>query len=124
MDILEILNNNRTWPMIITGLTAKNFPTAVILPSSCPSESLAAENATWLKEIDEKSKNSKQIMLVIDQIDSIIEEKQEKFYGILKYKNINGINFPKNMQIVVTANDIEKVSKRIQSLCLIYKAEK
>ncbi len=124
MDILEVLNNNRTWPMIITGLTAKNFPTAVVLPSSCPSENLASENAIWLKEISEKSKSLKQFMLVIDKIDSISEEEQEKFYGLLKYKSINGINLPKNMQFILTASNIDKVSKRIQSLCLIYKAEK
>lgn len=121
--ILEILNNNRTWPIIITGMDAKNFPTSVVLSASCPSENLSGENATWLKEIFEKSKNPKPFLLVINKIDSTSEEEQQKFYEILKYKSTNGIKFPNNMQIVITADDIEKISTPIKSLCLIYKAE-
>lgn len=121
--ILEVLNNNRTWPIIITGMSAKNFPTAVVLPASCPSENLSGENANWLKEIDEKSKTPKQFLLVINKIDSISEEEQQKFCEILKYKSISGIKFPNNMQIVITADDVEKISTPIKSLCLIYKAE-
>ena len=63
------------------------------------------------------NKNVPQI--VIKDLDKIDEYDQEKFYEILKYKAISNIDLPKDCNIIVTSNDIKKVSANIISLCQV-----
>ena len=128
--LVKILKNNTKWPLIIEGVSSANFPTSIVLSANTPSSDLGViSDETGLKlpsfaqEILIKSKKSKKIILCINGLDEISQEEQEKFYGIIKYKGINGFKFPEGTQIIITAKNANKISKRIVKLALSFKVE-
>lgn len=128
--LVKILKDNTKWPLIIEGVTSKNFPTSIVIPASTPSSELgivAGETGlkypSWAMEIIIKAKKSKKVIVCIGGLDEISLEEQEKFYGMIKYKGVNGFKFPEGTQIIITAKNATKISKRISSLALSFKVE-
>ena len=129
-QLIDILKNNKKWPLIIESANKLKFPSAITIPANTPSENLgliASENGikypTWAMQIMTKAKKSNNIIICIDSLDEIPQEDQEKFFGMIKYKGVNGFKFPEGSQIVITAKDANNISKRISGLALIFKAE-
>lgn len=129
--LVKILKDNTQWPLIIEGVTSIDFPSSIIIPASAPSSELgivAGETGlkypSWVMEIMIKAKKSTKILVCIDNLDTIPTEDQEKFYGMIKYKGINGFKFPKDTQIIITTKNANKISRKISSLAIIFKMEK
>lgn len=128
--LVKILKDNAKWPLIIQGVSSKNFPTSIVIPSTLPSSELGIipgdtglKYPAWAMEILLKAKKSKQIIVCIGELDEISQEEQEKFYGMIKYKGVNGFKFPEGTQIVITAKNAKNISKRISSLAIVFKME-
>ena len=128
--LINIINNNTKWPLVLEGLSSKKFPKAVVVPADLPSSELGVisdetglKYPDWIKEIMDKSKQSKKVILCIDGLDTISQDSQEKFYGLMKYKGVNGFKFPEETQIIITVDDASKLSKKILDLALVYKVE-
>jgi len=128
--LVKILKDNTKWPLIIEGVSSANFPTSVVIPATTPSSELGIipsetglKLPSWAMEILLKVKKSKKIIVCIGGLDEISQEKQEKFYGMIKYKGVNGFKFPEGTQIIITAKNTKKISKRISSLALSFKVE-
>jgi len=125
--LLQILNNNQEWPLMIQGVSARNFPNAVVIPATIPSTELGLiptidgyQYPKWVMSILVKAKKAKRVLLCIDALDSIDKSEQEKFYGILKYKRLNGFKFPTGLQIIVTTKNCTDVSPKIARLLMAY----
>ena len=123
--IIEIIKLSKTAPVLAVGFAANLFENSTIIEANIPSKSLGiVSTATgvkmpnWLYGIM-KGKSSHQI--VINGIDSIEKENQEKFYELLKYKAISNIELPSDCNIIVTAKDLKNVSETILRLCLLVK---
>lgn len=128
--LVKILKDNTKWPLIIEGVSSANFPTSIVIPATTPSSELGVipgetglKLPTWAMEILLKAKKSKKIIVCIGGLDEISQEEQEKFYGMIKYKGVNGFKFPEGTQIIITAKNATKISKRISSLALSFKVE-
>lgn len=128
--LVKILKDNTKWPLIIEGVTSKNFPTSIVIPAITPSSELGIvasdtglKYPSWAMEIMIKSKKSKKVIVCIDGLDKISLEEQEKFYGMIKYKGVNGFKFPEGTQIIITTKNATKISKRISSLALSFNVE-
>ena len=126
--LVKILKNNTKWPLIIEGVSTSNFPMAIAISANIPSSELGIISSetglkfpTWAMEIMIKAKKSKEIIVCIDGLDKITPENQEKFYGLIKYKGVNGFKFPEETQIVIPVENAKNISKRISSLALFYK---
>ena len=126
-NLVEVLNNNKKWPVILKNVSETEIENAVIINSNISNSELAVlptENGTetpkWLKDLLVKSKLEEKVVLTIANIDKIDVSEQEKFYGLLKYKSLNGFDLPTNSQIVLTCSNIENVSEKIKSLCIIF----
>ena len=127
--LISIIENNKKNNILIMGMSGSKFIDAVIIPSTLPSEKLGigiSDNGeyiypNWTKELEEK-KCSEQTLLIIDGLDKISTTEQEKFYGLLKHKKINGYNFPENCHIICTSKskDKSKINEKILGLCIIY----
>ena len=128
--LVKILKDNTKWPLIIGGVSSANLPTSVVIPATTPSSELGVipsetglKLPSWAMEILLKAKKSKKIIVCIGGLDEISQEEQEKFYGMIKYKGVNGFKFPEGTQIIITAKNTKKISKRISSLALSFKVE-
>lgn len=128
--LVKFLKDNTKWPLIIEGVSSANFPTSIVIPATTPSSDLGIISSetglkypAWAMEIMIKAKKTKKIIVCIGGLDEISQEEQEKFYGMIKYKGVNGFKFPEGTQIVITAKNAKNISKRILSLALVYKVE-
>ena len=111
-------------PVLVTGIKKEYFKNAEILPANIASKDLGIVNTCkglkapkWFVRVMKDDIST----IVIDGIDSIDTESQEKFYELLKYKTISSIEFYKEIKIVVLYEDLKKVSPSILSLCQIMK---
>lgn len=128
--LVKILNDNTKWPLIIEGVSSSNFPTSIVIPATTPSSELGVipgetglKLPNWAVEILLKTKKSKKIIICIESLDEISQEEQEKFYGMIKYKGVNGFKFPEKTQIVITAKNAKNISTKISSLAIAFKVE-
>ena len=119
----EIVKLSKISPVIVCGLSCKIFDGAVTIEASIPSSKLGIVNTKngmkfpdWYLELKNNNKN----LLIINLIDTISDEEQEKFFELLKYKEITNTALPKNTKIIVMAKDIKNVSSSIKRLCVIY----
>lgn len=128
LKLKEILSNNKSWSIIIEGLDAKLIKDAVIINANINSQDLGIKidsNGYIYPKFISELENSKTKILIIDELDEISKEEQEKFYGLIKYKGINGYKFPKETQIIITTktNGLNKISQDILNLTLNFKLE-
>jgi len=128
VKLLKILKDNKDWPIIIEGVSVIDFSNSIVIPANIPSSQLGvipSENGykypSWLMELIINSKKNNNIQICIRGLDEISQDEQQKFYGLIKYKGINGYKFPEGAQIIIPVNNLEKISKRILSLSLVYK---
>ena len=126
--VITLLRNRQHWPLLVEGLTAKDLPTAVILPATIKETEMGIlpdvngfKYPKWIMTILIKAREKKEIILCLDGIDALPFDEQLKFYGLLKNKGLNAFNLPEQTQIVVTAKQLEKVAPKIKNLCLLVK---
>lgn len=121
--INKIQELSKTSPVLAVGIPLAMLGNSTIIEATIPSKNLGVVNTakglkapSWFFDII-KGNGSHQI--VINNIDSIDKESQEKFYELLKYKAISDIELPADCKIIVLANDPKKVSETILRLCLL-----
>lgn len=126
--VITLLRNRQHWPLLVEGLTANDLPTAVILPATIKETEMGIlpdvngfKYPKWIMTILIKARDKKEIILCLDGIDALPFDEQLKFYGLLKNKGLNAFTLPEQMQIVVTAKQLEKVAPKIKNLCLLVK---
>ncbi len=109
-------------PVLVDFISGEDLDDAIILPADINTKELNGHYngidfvpPKWFSKILNTG-NSR--ILVIDKIDSITKEEQTKFIELLKYRKISTFELPKNVIIVVTANEINKntINEEIFSL--------
>ena len=109
-------------PILVDFISGKDIKGAVVLPANVDVKELNGHYdgtdfmpPKWLSEI--LSTNAPSI-LVIDNIDSVSKEEQEKFIELLEYRKISTFNLPNNTVIIVTTKEVnnDKISEEIYSL--------
>ena len=80
-----VLENNKKWPLLLKNVMATQIANSVVIEANISNSELAVlpvENGTevpkWLKELQVKCKIEKNAVLVINNIDSVMLEEQEK----------------------------------------------
>lgn len=120
--IKGILKLSKTNPVLAEKIPADIFENAVVISGEISSKQLGIVQVEkglkapkWFAQLN---KTSGERLLVIDNIDAIKKEEQEKFYELLKYKQISGVDLPQGTSIIVLAQDIKNVSETILRLCI------
>ena len=124
----KFLKNNRKWPLLIEGVSSENFSSSVIIPASISSMELGIIPTSngqrfplWLEELIGLMKVSKRVFVCIDRLEYLNESEQEKFYSMIKYNGINGYKFPDGTQIIIPTKKLDRISKKLSDLAIIYK---
>ena len=124
LSLLENYIKTGVAPLLVEDIPSNSFSNSVVLKSNIDKSELNGhyENVefcppTWYKELLEKSK-SEHVILVIENINDISLEEQNKFIEILKYNKISTFELPKNCLIIVTCSDLnnKKISEEVYSL--------
>lgn len=120
----KVLNDNKRWPLIISGATTtavkiqfglvnKNKGTnCLVLAADMGEDEL--HRTPWLKNIENKN------CLIIDGLDQVSPEAQKKFISLLKDRRAAGGKVPAEMQIIIPVQSLNKVTPEIKSLSIIW----
>ena len=127
MDLLnkikEAIRLSKISPVLVVGIPSDLFGKSTIIEANIPPKDLGIVYTSSGLKMPEwffgiaKGKASHQI--VIDGIDLIDKEDQEKFYELLKYKAISDIDLPSDCTIIITAENLKNVSETILRLSLL-----
>jgi hypothetical protein len=111
-------------PVLVCGLKKESIKNAEFISATISSKELGIVNTSkgikapkWFVNVTKNAIDT----VVIDGIDTINAEEQEKFYELIKYKTISSVEFGKKIKVIVLYNDLSKVSATITSLCQIVK---
>lgn len=103
----QVLKDNKEWPLVIVNAKAGDFADATIIPSSIAANDLYT------------GFESKPLLL-IEELDNISEQEQEKFISLLKDRRMGSSKLPRDVQIIIPVKSKNSLSKKIQSLCLFW----
>ncbi len=121
---IDVYENAKIAPVLIKDIDKKILNEAVVIDSIIDSKDLGVVNTDkgikYPKCYDEIVKLDYRILIIKD-IDKIDEYEQEKFYELLKYKEISNFKLPKDLKIFVTYSNLDNVADSIISLCQIIK---
>lgn len=121
---IDVYENAKIAPVLIKDIDKKILNEAVVIDSIIDSKDLGVVNTDkgikYPKCYDEIVKLDYRILIIKD-IDKIEEYEQEKFYELLKYKEISNFKLPKDLKIFVTYSNLDNVADSIISLCQIIK---
>ena len=124
LNLLESYIKTGVAPLLIENIPSDLFSNSVVLKSNIDKSELNGHYEdiefcppTWYKELLEKSKLD-YVILVIENINDVLVEEQNKFIEILKYNKISTFTLPKNCLIIVTCSDLnnKKISEEVYSL--------
>lgn len=124
LSLLENYIKAGVSPLLVKDISSNLFSNSVVLKSTIDKSELNGhyENVEfcppiWYKELLEKNKSG-YVILVIENINEISIDEQNKFIEILKYNKISTFELPKNCLIIVTCSDLnnKKISEEVYSL--------
>lgn len=126
--INKILTDNASTPIIFIGANASEITNAVVIDAHIPSAELGilpTENGykypQFVRQLMALQMKGIMPVVVIESIDKISKDEQEKFYGLLKYRGLNGYKLPQNARIALLADKATDIANRIVQLSLVYK---
>ena len=112
VDMLKTYIENNVSPILIEDVNIDTIGNIVRINADCEKTMLMGHYEetkylppVWFDEVVENSKKYKRTVLLIENINSISVEEQEKFYEILKYRKINTFRLPQNCLIVATYSE-------------------
>ena len=124
MEKDKILKYLEISPVLTNQHTSEDFPSAFILNANIDSKDLGIVNTAdgikkpkWVDIVN----NFKKEYILIDGLDTIDIYEQEKFYELLNYNTISGVEFSLPVKIIVTYKNLDKVNTNIKSLCRVIK---
>ena len=121
---LEVLNNNSKHSIIVEGLDPREIGGAVVIPATItPFDlgSLSNDKPVWVAQLERMGPGRK--FLIIDRIDILNEDDQEKFAWLLTNRQDNGYKLGADVQILLAIpnGSLQKVCHKIKSLCINWK---
>ena len=123
-NLLENYIKSGISPLLVQNIPSNSFKNSVVIKGNIDRSELNGhyENIdfcppAWYKELLDKSKINTTV-LVIENINGIKLEEQNKFIEILKYKKISTFELPKNCLVIVTCSDLStnKINEEVYSL--------
>ncbi len=117
IDLIELQKGCKATCVVIQNEDIEKLDSKVLINSNC-------EDNELLKIFKEKiSKADKKIeFLVIERIDKLELDKQDRFYQIVKDREFNGILLPEDVVVVLTVENKDKlknISSELYNLCVV-----
>lgn len=115
-ELIELQKGGEATCVVIPNEESKELDTKIIINAN----SSDSELITILKE---NISNKKEInYFIVDGIDQLNKDTQNKYYQIVKDREFNGYKLPKDMIIVLTVKDkegLKNISQELYHLCVV-----
>ncbi len=114
-ELLELQKGCNATCVVIKNEDAKELETKIVINSNC--------NINDLLKIFKENINNKELnYFVIEEIDKISSNEQDKYYHIIKDREFCGYRLPEETIIVVTVENketLKNISQNIYNLCVV-----
>lgn len=116
-ELIELQKGCEATGVIIQNEDVEKLDTKILINSNCEDDELLKIFQEKISKVDEKFN-----YFVIEEIDKLEIEKQDKFYQIVKDREFYGSMLPKDIIIVLTVKDkygLKNISQGLYHLCVI-----
>ena len=114
-DLILLQKNNKAAAAIVLQEEYLQLGNCVSMKANVSDKFLFSSSAPFAEKL-EKHKDKEVIYFVISNIDNATSRQQERYVGLVKDREFNGYNLPKNCIIVFTVDDKAKINRIIPEL--------
>lgn len=112
-NIIDLQRNSKAVCVVIKNNEKEKLTPSILMKASVSDKFLySGERPPFAEKVDNKCRDNKICYFVILDIDKIPFESQNRYISLVKDREFNGYNLPKNCIIVFTVDD-EKSLKNI-----------
>ena len=116
-ELIELQKGCKATCVVIQNEDIQKLDSKVLISSNCEDNELLKIFKEKISKTDERFE-----FLVIEKIDKIELDKQDRFYQIVKDREFNGILLPEDVVIVLTVENKDKlknISSDLYNLCVV-----
>lgn len=116
-ELIELQKGCKATCVVIQNEDMQKLDSKVLISSNCEHNELLKIFKEKISKTDERFE-----FLVIEKIDEIELDKQDRFYQIVKDREFNGILLPEDVVIVLTVENKDKlknISSGLYNLCVV-----
>ena len=116
-ELIELQKGCKATCVVIENEDIQKLDSKVLISSNCEDNELLKIFKEKISKTDERFE-----FLVIEKIDEIELDKQDRFYQIVKDREFNGILLPEDFVIVLTVENKDKlknISSDLYNLCVV-----
>ena len=116
-ELIELQKGCKATCVVIQNEDIQKLDSKVLISSNCEDNELLKIFKEKISKTDERFE-----FLVIEKIDEIELDKQDRFYQIVKDREFNGILLPEDVVIVLTVENKDKlknISSELHNLCVV-----
>lgn len=116
-ELIELQKGCKATCVVIQNEDIQKLDSKVLISSNCEDNELLKIFKKKISKTDERFE-----FLVIEKIDKIELDKQDRFYQIVKDREFNGILLPEDVVIVLTVENKDKlknISSDLYNLCVV-----
>lgn len=121
MLLKHILDDNYSYPIILSGMEKITLPACVFLPANIDERQLFT-HSDWNKKLDFAAQNEKAYLL-IKGLNKLMPAEQNKFCMLLKNRRAGNYKLPDNVGIIIPVVSKSELSPEILSLSLLWDVE-
>ena len=117
IDLIELQKGCKATCAVIQNEDIEKLDSKILINSNCEDNELLKIFKEKISKVDEKFE-----FIVIEEIDKLEADKQDKFYQIVKDREFNGIVLPEDVVIVLTVENKDKlknISSELHNLCVV-----
>ena len=117
IDLIELQKGCKATCAVIQNEDIEKLDSKILINSNCEDNELLKIFKEKISKVDEKFE-----FIVIEEIDKLETDKQDKFYQIVKDREFNGIVLPEDVVIVLTVENKDKlknISSELHNLCVV-----
>lgn len=121
-ELIELQRGINSVCVIVPDSDYDKLGQVLFMDSSMNDAYLFGKEPIFKEKIEEISKNGNITYFVIRNIDSLNEQEQNKYVGLVKDREMSGYNLPDNVIIVFTVKGIEglkKISKELYHFSVV-----
>lgn len=117
IDLIELQKGCKATCAVIQNEDIEKLDSKILINSNCEDNEVLKIFKERISKADEKFE-----FLVIEEIDKLELDKQDKFYQIVKDREFNGILLPEDVVIVLTVENkdrLKNISSELHNLCVV-----
>ena len=117
IDLIELQKGCKATCAVIQNEDIEKLDSKILINSNCEDNELLKIFKEKISKVDEKFE-----FIVIEEIDKLEADKQDKFYQIVKDREFNGIVLPEDVVIVLTVENkdrLKNISSELYHLCVV-----